>query len=456
MWEHGGHVATSQLVQTKLTFFPPAYHCLQIAQFDTAHRSAPVSHKEHLFSSTTQKGKAGGGGVPPTCRNPFGARGKLSNWGFANHKNLLFMESWSKVDINLLLCLPLDIAFALCFFVHLQYVSIKTLKTTTLQLAGLIKGSIVFRVMMRYTDASIEDFMEDIEQDYSQPSEPAPSQSSHTPEKSASESGTFIRDKTAGEKEAFSVSKDSYQGGEMGINSQGKPTPGITTSRSGTVESTHRDHMVAPPQVDIDLQRQSPMQDLNVEMIETTQGIRHRQEQEAQAALTERVKRLSKSSDRSDMDRFVRSIPLTEEPASELDAESLSTNVPIEQDVIHQIAKRVSMQLKEAKQRGDSTADYHNLHNLIAQEVAKEQRAGSLPTGSRSNTIHTVHKSKVDQEASTRLVAAPGQSTSSTTAEEQVDRHVKVFRPPADESVPLSNRSKDLRGSMDLVCYSCS
>lgn len=48
-------------------------HCLQIVQLDTAHRCAPVSLKEHIFSSTAQEGKTSDGGVPPTYRNPFGA-----------------------------------------------------------------------------------------------------------------------------------------------------------------------------------------------------------------------------------------------------------------------------------------------------------------------------------------------------------------------------------------------
>ncbi|KAG0246938.1 Tether containing UBX domain for GLUT4 [Mortierella sp. GBA43] len=363
-----------------------------------------------------------------------------------------------------------------------EYVSIKTLKTTTLQLAGLLKGNAVFRVMMRLTDAGIEDFLEEIERDYPRPAEaprptetsraePAPEQSLAPVSKSAPRTewasctvkeltppsegtntlpftSTTVRqytDKTAGEMD-FTPSRDSYQGGssDMGINSQGVQTPGIT-GRSGTVDTLNREgNVVAPPQgagPEIDIQRQSPLQEMNAAIIEAHQEVRQLREQQTQAALTDRVKYLSsKVSDRSDRERFVRSVPpgtFTEEPISEIDDSQPPPSSQNKEDLVRQIAHRVSMQMKKAQERGTSITDYRS---LIEMEIEKEQIAGSLPgtpTGSRHSTIY---KGKAEQEASPRLVAMPEQSKSSTTVEESVDRHVKVFRPPADDGVPLSNK----------------
>ena len=146
-------------------------------------------------------------------------------------------------------------------------------------------------------------------------------------------------------------------------------------------------------------------------MVEATQEIRQLREQQTQEALTDRVKRLSKSADgsSSDKDRFVRSMTLYEEPdeilvpsrglaathkaptlprtASPL-SNTVSTQMSMPQqpqpqqqqlpqdDLVRQIAQRVSQQLKLAQLRGDSGLNYHS---LIAQEIVKEQRAGSLP-----------------------------------------------------------------------------
>ncbi|KAG0207606.1 Tether containing UBX domain for GLUT4 [Mortierella sp. GBA30] len=362
-----------------------------------------------------------------------------------------------------------------------EYVTIETLKTTSLQLAGLLKGNAVFRVLMRYTDAGIEEFMEDIERDYSRPattsngasfsesssSTPTPAPASapapalipeavyapalpvHQPTVSRPESPVrqFTTDKTAGEKD-FITSQDAPTGGSsasLAIDGDGTlvPLPDMT-ARGGGVDNVNREgHLVAPsPGASADIQPQTPVQDMNSAMIEASQEIRQLREQQTQAALTDRVKRLSKASDSSDRERFVRSLPpgaFTEEPLSEMDIDP--TPLPPRQDsslsqddVVRQIAHRVSQQLRQAQQRGNSM-DYHT---LIAQEIEKEQRAGvlpSTPTGSRHNSIY---KSKDD---SPRLPGSPnGKSTITTTPEEAFDRDVKVFKPPADNDTPLSNQ----------------
>jgi hypothetical protein len=203
---------------------------------------------------------------------------------------------------------------------------------------------------------------------------------------------------------------------------------------------------------DINGQRQTPTQDMTSNMVEINQGIRRHQEQQTQAALTDRVKRLSKLSDSSDRDRFVRSLPpgspdsqqFTEEPEgmdidpSQPRSESPSSSLPNhEQEVVRQIAHRVSLQLRDAQKRGDSTMDYHN---LIAQEIEKEQKAGVLPAtppGSRQNSVN-----KVMAENGGPIRPVTPQSRQTTMIEETTDRQVKVFRPPADDATPLSNQSK--------------
>ncbi|KAG0357282.1 hypothetical protein BC939DRAFT_507696 [Gamsiella multidivaricata] len=374
-----------------------------------------------------------------------------------------------------------------------EYVSIQTLKATTLQLAGLLKGNAVFRVMMRYTDAGIADFMEEIERENSRPatdngetpsSEQASTSGSATisvpssaesvaptplaapmttspPQSSAphpssplktTPSRQFTTDKTAGEKD-FMQAKEAFHSGsasDLGINPQGAGTP-LPGARSGSIDLNNREVNIVTPAPgtsgNIDIQRQSPVQNMNTVMIEATQEIRQLQEQQTQAALTDRVKRLSKASDSSDRERFVRSLPpgaFTEEPVSEMDVDSpfprsgSPGSIPqTQQDVVRQIAHRVSLQLKEAQQRGNSTLDYHS---LIAQEVEREQKAGVLPTtptGSRNNSMYT---SKAEDEQSPRLIATPAQSMSATMVEEAIDRNIKVFRPPADNATPLSNQ----------------
>ncbi|ORZ12922.1 hypothetical protein BCR41DRAFT_355918 [Lobosporangium transversale] len=331
-----------------------------------------------------------------------------------------------------------------------EYVSIPILKTTTLQLAGLFKGNAVFRVMMRPTDAGIEDFMEDIERvllpnataNNEAPKNLSALESSSNPILVSNRTSDanpsphtlpFGIDKTAGEKPDVIISTDS--------------NPAIPGGRTGEISNTRE--VVGPASgagMDIDLQRQTPVQDMSVAMIEASQEIRQLREQQTQAALTDRVKKLSKASDSSDRDRFVRSLPpgvFTEEPVSELDSnssqprsESPNSTSTNQQDVVRQIAHRVSLQLKKAQERGDSTIDYQT---LIALEVEKEQKAGVLPgtpTASRQNTIQ---RNKAEDESPTHLDAATP-SKSGALSEEPFDRNVKVFRPPSDSSVPLSNQ----------------
>ncbi|KAI8602981.1 hypothetical protein EDD21DRAFT_53057 [Dissophora ornata] len=314
--------------------------------------------------------------------------------------------------------------------------------------------------MMRVTDAGLEDFMEEIEREHSRPAPDAAvssaTQSAEPTPAIRQPTRKFTTDKTADEKNKdFMQTKEAYHGGsssDLGINPQGVQAPlSEMTARSGSIDLSSREgQMMAPTPgvgVNIDIQRQTPTQEMSVAMIEASQGIRQYQEQQTQTALTDRVKKLSKGSDSSDRERFVRSLPpgaFTEEPISEMDvdspvprSESPTSSLPSQQDVVLQIAHRVSMQLREAQQRGDSTMDYHT---LIAQEVEREQKAGvlpSTPTGSRSNSFY---KSKAEDESSPRLVATPDQSRQSAAVEEPFDRNVKVFRPPADNATPLSNQ----------------
>lgn len=342
---------------------------------------------------------------------------------------------------------------------------------------------------MRYTDAGIEDFLEDIERDNSQStlttaaptatstlittsatanpvtgsppvSQSRPQSQRAVPErqstlKPVTPTRKFTTDKTAGEGDHYLVAHEAYQGGG------GSNPPIGLTPRAGDVEASNRETHVQTEgsSGDLNMQRQTPAQDMTSNMIEINQGIRRHQEQQTQAALTDRVKRLSKASDSSDRDRFVRSLPpgsptpeaFTEEPEGFMDvdipqprSESPNSSLPNhEQEVVRQIAHRVSQQLRDAQKRGDSTMDYHS---LIAQEIEKEQKAGVLPitpTGSRQNSVN-----KAFVESGSPVRPATPQSRQATMAEESIDRQVKVFRPPADDATPLSNQSK-----LTFICH---
>ncbi|KAF9392841.1 Tether containing UBX domain for GLUT4 [Podila verticillata] len=382
-----------------------------------------------------------------------------------------------------------------------EYVSIEALKTTTLELAGLSSGNAVMRVMMRFTDAGLEDFLPEIERDYStttpsaapatspstSPAAPTPVPQSPSQQKvditSSPNSTPFRRttDKTAGERD-FVAPQDIYRGDSMtdlGINAQTNPEqlPGIT-SRSGDVDQSTREGFQPAPgpssvfNPSMEIHRQTPAQDMNTAMIEANQEIRQLQEQQTQAALTDRVKRLSKTSEGSDRDRFVRSLPpgaggiLSEEPG-EMEAnhgaprsESPSANLPDQQqEVVRQIAHKISQQLRAAQKSGDTpSVDYHA---LIAQEVAKQQNAGVLPKSPAGSRHNSMYRSKADDDQTMRkgtgstTRSPPGSTTAtppaSSPAQPQVkrdpevteasfERNVKVFRPPADNSAPLSNQ----------------
>lgn len=340
---------------------------------------------------------------------------------------------------------------------------------------------------MRFTDAGIEDFMEDIEKDYSKPAAAAadprsaspaagsqttnaaaPASSSSAPAAAPSAAHTHARpptpqtkyttDKTAGESD-FIIAKEAYHAGssaDLTVNPQGQEVP---TGRSGGVETVTREGQMAAPAhgaVPMDIDRPTPTQDMNALMVQANQEIRQLREEQTQAAMTDRVKKLSKASDSDDRERFVRSLPpsagFSEEPSStemEIDtqhprSESPSSTLPDQQELVRQIAHRVSQQLRDAGKRGDGGMDYHA---LIAQEIEKEQLAGSLPSTPTGSRQSSVHRSKDEGNGSPRLVSAPGSpqtrsSTNMVVDETPFDRNVKVFRPPADNSTPLSNQSK--------------
>ncbi|KAF9206596.1 hypothetical protein BGZ49_002161 [Haplosporangium sp. Z 27] len=129
---------------------------------------------------------------------------------------------------------------------------------------------------------------------------------------------------------------------------------------------------------------QTPTQDISSAMVEASQEIRQLREQQTQEAMTDRVKRLSKTSDNSaDKDRFVRSMspyqPMADGDmgSSSSSSSSASSSLPGQyEELVRQIALRVSQKLREAQERGDVTADYHS---MLAQEIAESQLAGILP-----------------------------------------------------------------------------
>ncbi|KAG0276620.1 hypothetical protein BGZ95_007291 [Linnemannia exigua] len=151
------------------------------------------------------------------------------------------------------------------------------------------------------------------------------------------------------------------------------PAPSLT-SRTGHVASVCRDgHLPSSGGgggngSDGESNRQTPTQDISAAMIEANQEIRQRLEQQTQEALTDRVRCLSKNSDSSsDKDRFLRSM--------RVDGNNPAKKNQQQDDIVRQIALRVSRMLKEAEERGETAPDYQT---LIAQEIAKEQQGGML------------------------------------------------------------------------------
>lgn len=147
------------------------------------------------------------------------------------------------------------------------------------------------------------------------------------------------------------------------------PVPSLTP-RAGVVAPVCRDGHLPSSGTggngsDGESNRQTPTQDISAAMIEANQEIRQRLEQQTQEALTDRVRCLSKNSDSSsDKDRFLRSMHGS--PTGKKNQQD---------DIVRQIALRVSRMLKEAEERGETALDYQT---LIAQEIAKEQQAGML------------------------------------------------------------------------------
>ncbi|KAG0351760.1 Tether containing UBX domain for GLUT4 [Podila minutissima] len=327
-----------------------------------------------------------------------------------------------------------------------EYNTIEKLRGTTLELGGLTSGNVVIRVLMRYMDTGIDDFMHRIE---SSPPRPVNGHSTNSTS-SSSPNKPMERNEASPQHITFHSPGGSYE----------IPIPGMT-ARGGSLDvmNTKREGNIIIPGAgasssgnsDGDTPQQTPAQDMNSAMIEASQEIRQLREQEAQAALTDRVKRLSKTGESSDKDRFSRSLqfaeppvaaigssstagpssstlastgissPFTEEPTMDMEADSDisadvnphplpqgSASAPSPQEVVRQIAHRVSQQLREAQLRGEPTLDYHT---LIAQEIVKEQKAGILPVSPPGSRHNSVDKAKASPNRAALPPIAPTTNT---------------------------------------------
>ncbi|KAF9166049.1 hypothetical protein DFQ26_008803 [Actinomortierella ambigua] len=390
-----------------------------------------------------------------------------------------------------------------------EYVTIEKLKTTTLQLTGLTSGNALMRVLMRFTDASIDDFMEDIVKEY-----PRPGADGAT-------SPTLQATAVASPPTSSSTSKPTLTTVQpASVASNGEPSPmdvdptpavpepaetrsavvpttlersqpapfvmPLMTARSGSVTTDKREGIVLSPGAsatsptvnDGPIQGPSAEESMNTAMIEANHEIRQLREQQAQAVITDRVKRLARAQDGSDRDRFVRSIPaadFTDEPTEfeePVTPVAVAAGVPVavnasvsavqsQEELVRQIARRVSQQMRSASARGDSTLDRYS---LIAQEIEKEQRSGTLPIspgGSRENSMSqpkSKSPSPPPRKDSSSSVSSQSSSVAAATAEPVVrpsppssasapkppmtitPLNVRVFRPPEDSSTPLSNQ----------------
>ncbi|KAF9362143.1 hypothetical protein BGX26_000031 [Mortierella sp. AD094] len=277
-----------------------------------------------------------------------------------------------------------------------EYSSIQSLKSTSLKRAGLESENTTLRVMMQPTNYGIENYMDEIESEH--------------PLHSSSQGR--VNSQRCQPQSSFHLQQQA-------------PLMG---SRGGSINTVFRDgHLIGPGNAggsnndggaggsEGDAPRQTPTQDISSAMVEASQEIRQLREQQTQEAMTDRVKRLSKTSDSSaDKDRFVRSMdfyqPMSHDGAGmgmgmgsnamEMDIDS-ERNVPAparassgspspHDEIVRQIAHRVSQKLREAQERGNFTASYHS---LLAQEIAKGQLAGVLPNSSadsRKNSAHTI------------------------------------------------------------------
>ncbi|KAG0332892.1 hypothetical protein BG004_001060 [Podila humilis] len=354
-------------------------------------------------------------------------------------------------------------------FLEREYNTIEKLKKTTLELGGLVSGNAVIRVIMRYMDAGIDDFMHRI---------------TGTPSYQSNGHSTTPLDEKNNQSNGNSHDEPNTR--SMGTRRVSFPpeldtphmfVPGMT-ARGGSLDvmNSKRDGNIIAPNggpssngnSDGDTPRQTPAQDMDSAMIEASQEIRQLREQEAQAALTDRVKRLSKPGESSDKDRFSRSLqfvaavpptdaagssssaaapslstptcigemntPFTEEPTADMDIDSgtrlnsttrtdpqRSASVPSPQEIVRQIAHRVSQQLRDAQSRGEPTLDYQT---LIAQEIVKEQKAGILPvtpSGSRHNSVDTAKTLSPDSEKAALPPRPPSNGTRSKNANDIQD-----------------------------------
>ncbi|KAH7044979.1 hypothetical protein BKA57DRAFT_516541 [Linnemannia elongata] len=273
----------------------------------------------------------------------------------------------------------------------------RSLESSTIVVsADLESGTGVFRVLMPHLNAGFDHFMPDYDDkddvninersgiwDFDiatlQSSSPSTTRSSTSPTFTTLSFSNSNNDSTSlpPTKPTFFTSApipqpntDKPLSGNVSI-----PTPYIMpvpslTPRAGVVAPVCRDgHLPSNGNggngSDGESNRQTPTQDISAAMIEANQEIRQRLEQQTQEALTDRVRCLSKNSDSSsDKDRFLRSMHGS--PTSKKNQQD---------DIVRQIALRVSRMLKEAEERGEAALDYQT---LIAQEIAKEQQAGML------------------------------------------------------------------------------
>ncbi|KAG0035543.1 Tether containing UBX domain for GLUT4 [Podila clonocystis] len=182
-----------------------------------------------------------------------------------------------------------------------EYNTIEKLRGTTLELGGLTSSNVVIRVLMRYMGTGIDDFMHQIE---SNPQRPVDGHSTNGTSSSSPDRPMMQSEDSPPQLISFPSPGGSYQ----------IPIPGMT-ARGGSLDvmNTKREGNIIIPgasasssgNTDGDTPRQTPAQDMNSAMIEASQEIRQLREQEAQAALTDRVKRLSKTGESSDKDRLI-------------------------------------------------------------------------------------------------------------------------------------------------------
>ncbi|KAG0330151.1 hypothetical protein BGZ99_008014 [Dissophora globulifera] len=322
-----------------------------------------------------------------------------------------------------------------------EYSSIHSLQSTTLEHTRTESGSLVMRITMRHMKHGIDKYIAEIER-----GAPAASVSSSsnsfpavsTPPARSLTSISTLPSNTHSESKGKARAQDFQRGRVHGnpaldglsLDPQGFEVdqPQIPRGRTDSFTIRFREgHLGGPGNNGSssndnnngtgsgDGQRQTPSQDISSAMVETTQEIRQLREQQTQEAMTDRVKRLSKSAEgSSDKDRFVRGMdspyrpmvaPLSpvSPPAPSRHQEPQTSLAPVavsqHDALVRQIAHRVSQQLKEAQQRGDSATTYRE---LIAQEIAKGQRAGVLPASpaeSRKNSAHAI-----DPEDQARLM----------------------------------------------------